>query len=527
VQHFSANQLTIWICLGLGLVVSVLLGSAVGSSDLRLVFGVLALIPTVIIFTKLKTNIWVLIPIGWYLTGRLPWLPLPLTVRDTCFLAAIGSYAVFFAMRTVPWKRKPGTLDYLIWINLAYLCFVFVRNPVGIWAFQSSMVGGRPYFEIAFAFGAFMVLSRAKMTAAMARVFPFFFLIPTMVTAFLDILSRFRPELSYPIASVYSGAGSLSLDSSLQQEATVGETRLTGMLSAGVSGVLYLCARYNPLSLISPLHPLRVALFFSALIAIFLSGFRSAILFAIAAFLLSAVLRRKAAELLVASGAAVVGLTLIVSLQGHVLQFPKTMQRSLSWLPGDWSEEAREDAEGSSRWRFEMWEWAWNDDRIMRDKVWGQGFGLSLDEMNIIANALLSGQQGAVFSGGSDREQFMITGTFHSGPLSTIKYIGIVGFALYYPLMCYMAVLAWRLCRRAQGTPVFSLTLFVGIPIMYEPFNFVFIFGGLDSNYSQLLFWAGLLNLVNNYLDAFERNSAPILPQDSGSSASAHGAAPV
>jgi hypothetical protein len=174
-----------------------------------------------------------------------------------------------------------------------------------------------------------------------------------------------------------------------------------------------------------------------------------------------------------------------------------------------------------------MWEWAWNDDRIMRDKVWGQGFGLSLDEMNIIANALLSGQQGAVFSGGSDREQFMITGTFHSGPLSTIKYIGIVGFALYYPLMCYMAVLAWRLCRRAQGTPVFSLTLFVGIPIMYEPFNFVFIFGGLDSNYSQLLFWAGLLNLVNNYLDAFERNSAPILPQDSGSSASAHGAAPV
>lgn len=503
----------LWVCLALGLCVALVLGSAVGTSDTRMIFAVLALIPATVIFVKLKTNIWVLAPIGWYLTGKLLWLPLPLTVRDMCFVAVIISYTIFFAMRVVPWKRKPRALDYLIWINLAYLCVVFVRNPVGVWAFQSSMVGGRPYVEIALAFGVFMVLSRATMTATIARIFPLFFVVPTMATAFLDVLSRFRPELSYPIASVYSGAGSLSLDASLQQEATIGETRLTGMLSAGVAGVLYLCSRYNPLSLVSPLHPFRVLLFLSALTAIFLSGFRSAILFALAAFLLSALLRRKAAELWVAAGAAILGLALIVALQGHVVQFPKTMQRSLSWLPGDWNEEARYDAESSSRWRFEMWEWALNDDRIMRDKVWGQGFGLSLDDMNIIASALLSGQQGAVFAGGSDREQFMITGTFHSGPLSSMKYIGIVGFALYYPLMCYMAVLAWRLCKRAYGTQVFSLALFVGIPIIYEPFNFVFIFGGLDSNYSQILFWAGLLNLVSNYLDAREAENKTVLPE--------------
>ena len=94
----------------------------------------------------------------------------------------------------------------------------------------------------------------------------------------------------------------------------------------------------------------------------------------------------------------------------------------------------------------------------------------------------------------------MITGSFHSGPLSTIKYIGIVGLCLYYPLMCYMAVLAWRLCVRARGTKAFSLALFVGIPVIYEPFNFVFVFGGLDSNYTQLLFWAGLLNMTQRYV---------------------------
>jgi len=483
-----------------GLGIAVVLGSAVGTSDMRTVAGALALIPVAVVFIRLKTNIWVLLPIGWFLTGKLLWLPLPLTVRDMCFVIVIFFYTVFVAMRTVPWRRKTSLLDVLIWINLAYLCTVYVRNPVGFWAFQSSMVGGRPYFEILLAFGSFIVLSRVNMSTPIARILPLFFVIPTMCTAVLDLISRLRPELAYPIASFYSGAGSLS--SGLQQEATLGETRLTGMLSAGVTGVLYLCSRYNPITLISPLYPLRIFLFALALGAIFLSGFRSAMLFAIVAFLLSALLRRKAADLWIAGAAAAIGLVAVVLLQGNVLQFPKTMQRALSWLPGDWSEEARYDAESSSQWRFEMWAWAWNDDRIMRDRIWGQGFGLSLDEMNIIANALLSGQQGAMFLGGSDRENFMITGTFHSGPLSTIKYIGIVGLALYYPLMCYMGLLAWRLCKRAYGTPTFALALFIAIPIIYEPFNFVVVFGGLDSNYSQMLFWAGLLNLVNNYLDS-------------------------
>ena len=183
------------------------------------------------------------------------------------------------------------------------------------------------------------------------------------------------------------------------------------------------------------------------------------------------------------------------------------MQRALSWLPGQWSAEAVQQAEGSSQWRFEMWEWAWNDDRILRDRTWGQGFGLSIDDMNLIASSLMAGEGGGTRLGGSDRENFMITGAFHSGPLSTIKYIGIVGLALYYPLMCYMAVIAWRLCKRARGTKAFSLALFIGIPIIYEPFNFVAIFGGLDGNYPQLLFWAGLLNMTERYVDKFALSS--------------------
>jgi len=508
-HNISANQIVIWVALLLGLLVAVMIGSAVGSSDMRLVAGVIAAIPVAVIFVKLKTNIWVLLPIGWFLTGRLPWLPLPFTVRDLCFMTVIFFFTLFFATRALPWKRKLSTLDYLIYINLAYLAIVYVRNPAGFWAMQTSVVGGRPYFEIALALGAFMILSRVQISDSIARIFPFFFIIPAWIVGLLDALTRISPQFSQPLGMIYSGVGSRGAASAIQQEARIGETRLDSLQFAGSSTVLALCAKYNPITLISPLYPFRVFLFGLGMLAIFLSGFRSVILFAMVAFLLSAVLRGSLKDLWLAGAGLFLGLVMLIAVQGSLLQLPLTVQRTLAWLPGDWSEEARGLGDDSTRWRVEMWQWAWNDDRILRDRVWGQGFGLSIDDMNLIASSLMAGQGGASLLGGSDRENFMITGSFHSGPLSSIKYIGLVGLALYYPLLCYIAFLAWRLCKGARGTKAFPLALLVGIPVIYEPFNFVFIFGGLEGNYPQTLFWAGLINMTQRYVENLKRTKLP------------------
>jgi hypothetical protein len=504
IRNISSNQVVVWCALLLGLLVAIMIGSAVGSSDMRLVAGVIAAIPVAVIFVKLKTNIWVLLPIGWYLSGRLPWLPVPFTVRDLCFMVVIFFFTLFFATRALPWKRKLSTLDYLIYINLAYLATVYVRNPAGFWAMQTSVVGGRPYFEIALAFGAFIILSRVAITDLIAKFFPLFFVVPAWCIGALDVIGRLFPPIGSVLTSIYSGLGGsgLNVANLMQQEqAQIGTTRMTGLQNAGLSSVLALCAKYNPVTLISPFFPLRVLLFSFALGAVFLSGFRSAMLFAMVAFVLSCILRDSWKDLWVAGAAMLLGLVGLLLMQGSLIQLPLTAQRTLSWLPGDWDQKAVADAEGSSQWRFEMWEWAWNDDRILRDRTCGQGFGLSIDDMNLIASSLIAGGGGASLLGGSDRENFMIMGSFHSGPLSTIKYVGVVGLALYLPLILYMAISAWRLCSRARNTPAFNLCLFVAIPIIYEPFNFIFIFGGFDGALTQSLFWAGLLNMVSTYVD--------------------------
>ena len=503
IRNISANQIVVWTALVLGLVMALVIGNAVGSSDMRLVAGLVAAIPVAVIFVKLKTSIWVLLPIGWYLTGRLPWLPLPFSVRDLCFMAVIFFFTLFFATRTLPWSRKLGLLDYLLYINLAYLVTVFARNPVGFWALQSSMVGGRPYFEIALAFGAFVILSHVRVTDFIAKIFPWLFIAPSAAVAALDTVVRLFPQYAYAAAMIYSGAGSMPLSQSTQ-EGRIGEDRIVGFKDLGLVGVLSLCSRYNPITLISPLFPLRTCLFGIALVLLLFSGFRSYLLTSLVFFVLAIVVQGRVRDLWLAAAAGILGLMLLINLQGNVLELPRTMQRALSWLPGNWNPEVLNDAEGSSQWRFEMWQWAWNDERILRDRVWGQGFGLSIDDMSLIASSLIAGQTADSRLGGSDRESFLITGALHSGPLSTIKYIGIVGLILYYTLMCYMAFVAWRLCKSARGTKAFPLALFVGLPIIYEPFNFVVIFGALDSGYPQLLFWAGLLNMTQGYMESLK-----------------------
>ena len=498
-RNISGNQVTIWVVLLLGLVVALVVGSAVGSSDMRFVAGIIAAIPAVVIFVKLKTNIWVLLPIGWFLTGRLPWLPLPFTLRDLCFMAVIFFFTLFFATRALPWKRKIGTLDYLIYINLAYLATVYVRNPVGVWAFHSSMVGGRSYFEILLAFGAFMVLSRVSPSDTIAKLFPFFFLVPTGFVAILDLVARAMPQLSYPLAMIYSGVGSIADNAGLGAAAEVGQDRVTGFKDFGFVSVLALCARYNPITLLSPLYPVRIALFAAALAAIFLSGFRAIFLAAAVFYVLATLLRRRGRDIIVAAGVGVAALALLISLQGNVVQFPLTMQRALSWLPGDWNQEAVDDAQGSSRWRYEMVEWAWNDNTILRNKIWGQGIGFSFDDMNLIAASMMAGEGGATLLGGSDRENFMVTGTFHNGPISAIKCVGAVGLFLYAWLLIYLAVRAWKLCVLTAGTRAFPLALFVGMPIIYFPFQFLVVTGFYELDLTVSIFSAGLLNLVANY----------------------------
>jgi hypothetical protein len=102
----------------------------------------------------------------------------------------------------------------------------------------------------------------------------------------------------------------------------------------------------------------------------------------------------------------------------------------------------------------------------------------------------------AGYIGGVQQEAFLINGVYHSGPLSAIRYVGVVGLALYYWLMVLLAVRALRLIRSCEGTGMFGVALFVGMPLLFAPIAFTLIAGAFDLDFPQSIFMVGVLKLV-------------------------------
>ena len=96
------------------------------------------------------------------------------------------------------------------------------------------------------------------------------------------------------------------------------------------------------------------------------------------------------------------------------------MQRTLSFLPGHWDSRAVKDATGSTEWRLEMWRDIPKGTQYISDKIMGDGFGFSRAELSAMERQKFA-------TGGMQQEDFMIIGAFHNGPLSAIRFVGVVG----------------------------------------------------------------------------------------------------
>ena len=59
---------------------------------------------------------------------------------------------------------------------------------------------------------------------------------------------------------------------------------------------------------------------------------------------------------------------------------------------------------------------------------------------------------------------------------------------------------------RTQGTVFFTLALFIGLEIIWEPFNYTLVFGAFDSGFPNALFNAGMLKMIYN---SIQQNLAP------------------
>jgi hypothetical protein len=230
---------------------------------------------------------------------------------------------------------------------------------------------------------------------------------------------------------------------------------------------------------------------------ILLSGFRSAIFETFLITALATALRSRLAGL-AKMLLAICFITSVFITMGSFVTYklPLTAQRALCFLPGEWDQRAVNAADESSRWRFRMWELMMTTDYYIRSKMWGDGYGFTPRELEIMLSAKEHGGGGF---GGEDAhlEPHLIQGTVHSGPISTIKRVGYVGLGLLMLFMGALALYAYRTLRAAQGTPYQIIASYTALPMIMMPFVFVFIFGDY-SEISQLMFQLGMLKMISS-----------------------------
>ncbi len=491
-QRFPEYLISI-VAILIGLVFALYAGKLLGSGNIRnltLLTGVIAFIVIGLVF---KQRIWILIFLCWPMTGRL--FSMPASPHDISILLAFAWFLLFKAFKLVRNKPTYGLADLLVFINIIYIGIAYFRNPVGGLVMGTDSVGVRPYVDIALGAMTYWVIVRADVTTSLASRLPFLGLLSCIPNVLVNTLATFFPGAQTMLAHVYADIHEVSEQADFSAES--GNARIGFLREIGLGTISILSCLYRPSTLINPIYLGRFILMVFGCVAILLAGFRSYFIMAGLLFVVYNLYRRKGGELFRIGLIMGPLLILFVAMQGVLYELPFPVQRTLSFLPGRWNEGAKESAESSSEWRFEMWRIMWKEEKYLHNWWLGDGFGYSRQTFMDNQMAAISGDYRAY------QETFLITGGVHSGPLSTIRYFGYIGLFLYLLLACLVARVAHRFILRARGTPYFFPVLFFGAPCIIKPLFFVAVFGAYQVDMPATLFSLGMLRLLERSFNRY------------------------
>ena len=443
------------------------------------------------------------------MTGKVSILPLPFDVRQLLVLVASGIFIADLIFKRRIRKQRYKLIDALLIINLMYLTLTFLRNPVGVAALGGGeRVGGRPYIDVILGVMAYLILSREIMSPTYLKKLPQWILAAAAFAGLAGAVGMFFPSIGAKLALFYSGFGPVG---SLVGEVgnaignvSIGEDRLEFLAYPGSVLCLYVVSLINPVHLIRPAHLRALAAYTIGVVFVMLSGFRDGLIGVIMSTYAAVMLRDRFVGFVKLGSLFVLIATGVALLSISNIQLPFTFQRTLSFLPGDWDPSAVASAKDSSEWRFKMWREIIESDKYIHNKIFGDGFGILRLEFERQMAAKQSGSlayQGELAA----QEAFMINGDFHSGPLTTVRFVGVIGLLLFLPLLFMTAWYAYTLVRMTRGTPYQFSMLFVGIPQLFNPLIFFFVFGDYRLELVNQLFVIGFLKMIDGSLRNYQK----------------------
>jgi hypothetical protein len=401
----------------------------------------------------------------------------------------VGFTFAIILMRRQPLNFKFTELEFWSLMVVSMIAQAYFRNPVGLNMFGASSVGARPYFQVAVAFLASVVLGNIVVPAREIKWSMWATIIAWVMTPFL-----------WKARGLAFGGGGGSAGFSqgdFGSETGIAQNSSFGVLSSYMAKIL--AAFRSPLRDI--LHPVWGGLMLVSIALAAFSGYRNNVAAVGMFYLIALAYRGGFPSVVIASFLGALGLG-VLAITNLAFPLPANIQRALSPFPGTWEKQYVKSADDSTEWRVDMWKEALFTEYWIRNKTLGDGLGLTQREHQLLLSAEDGGPGMGSMSSGmtAQQEAMMITGGYHSGPVQCIRIVGYVGFLVVLITMIRVAVHAHRQIRRCRGTEWFPLALFFGIPIIALPFLYVLVFGDFGRDVSATFLAIGMIRLLEKNL---------------------------
>ena len=402
-------------------------------------------------------------------------------------LLAVISLALTALNRFLDPNFKPILVPSVTWtlviLAIVVLITAQLTGGVGLRSMGGSVIGGKKYYLIWFAILGYFALSVRSLPAAKAGFYAILHFASGVTTA-VGTLAYLAGPAAYFLYAIFPTDYAMHLvamDYSTDYMAA-NISRFSGFSVAGQALVPFFFIRWGARGLLDWTRPWRMAGLILVVGVSLLGGFRSTLglfgLLFLVQFWNEGLFRTRLFPALIA--ASVTGLTVLYLFAGSL---PMSIQRSLTPLPLiPVSQIARSDAEGSTKWRQDMWKQL--EPEIARHFWLGKGFTASQTTYRLEQEAVRMGLA-------QDYEMMILAGDYHSGWRSILIPFGIWGLLAFLAFLTAGLRVLWINRHKGEGTlrrvNLFLLTYYIAKGVF-----FFAIFGAVAA---ELFVFTGLVGL--------------------------------
>ena len=411
----------------------------------------------------------------------------------TLFIAVLRQ-AMFRNARSyqVPLVTRP-----LLALAGVVLVTAFLRGGIGLKSLGGSTFGGKGYFYIFAAAAGYFALASVRIPPPRARIYIVLFFLSGLTALVSNLAYMAGPEF-YFLYNFFPSE--LAADQALATEgfSTSAILRVTGLTFGCLAVFTALIAHDGLRRVLDIRRPLKLILLALTVLAGLFGGYRSiAILFALIfvfMFFLERLHRTPLFPRLLM--VCLIGAVVVLPL---LQKMPLSVQRALSFLPVNVDSGARLDAEASTQWRLDMWE-------ILLPQIpqyfWkGKGYTIDPGQMYMAEQLANSGN-------GSTIDVAILSGNYHSGPLSVVIPFGVFGLLTFL----WFLWAGWRVLYHNYrfGDPELKhFNTFLPAYYLAKTVFFFLIVGQLNTD---LFFFTGLIGLsisLNGGMKKAESDASP------------------